>query len=86
MRDTKDTLSIVGTVLSNIEDNLKDFEILKGPTLLLNSKRISAARIKRLAAKLDIPTTVLADEVCQMWGEATRDGARPGECSSDHTR
>ena len=73
VRDTEDTLSIVGTMPSNMEDDLEDFEIPEGLTLPLNSKRISAARIKRLAAELDVPTTALADEVRQMLGERLRE-------------
>lgn len=50
-----------------------DLEIPEGLTLPLNSKRISAARIKRLAAGLDVPTAALTDEVRQMLGEKLRE-------------
>lgn len=62
MRDMEDMVSIAGTVLSNMEDDLEDFEILEGLTLPLY---VSTAQIKRLAAELDIPKVVLVDEVCQ---------------------
>lgn len=52
-----------------MKDNPEDLEIPKGLALPLNSKCISAARIKRQAAGLDVPTIAMADEVHQMLRE-----------------
>ena len=68
-RDMEDTLSIEELTLPGKEDDPEDLEIPEGLTLPLNLKRISATRIKKLAAELDVPTAALADEVRQILGE-----------------
>ena len=64
--DTEDMNSIPSD-LEIEEDNIPD-----GPTFPLNSKWLNAARIRQLAAALDIPTGAAADKVCQMLGEKIR--------------
>ena len=65
-REEEHIFSIATPVL---EDDPEDLEIPEGLTLPLNSKRISTARIKRLAAGLDVPTAALTDKVRQMLRE-----------------
>ena len=62
-REAEYTLSIATPIFED------DLEIPEGLTLSLNSKRISAARIKKLVARLDVPMAALTDEVRQMLGE-----------------
>lgn len=53
-------------------DEALDDDVLDGPTFPLKSKRLNAARIRRIAGALDVPTGAAADEVCQMLGEKLR--------------
>ena len=64
--DTED-LNSIPSDLEIEEDNIPD-----GPTFPLNSKRLKAARIRQLAAALDVPTGAAAHEVCQRLGEKIR--------------
>ena len=66
MPDTED-LNSIPFDLDIEEDNNPD-----GPTFPLNSKWLNAARIRQLAAALDVPTGAAVDEVCQMLGEKIR--------------
>ena len=57
-------------LLTALEKDLDD--IPDGPTFPLNSKRLNATRIRRIAESLGVPIGAAADEICQMLGEKLR--------------
>ena len=65
--DTDDTTTIADTALEKDLDDIPD-----GPTFPLNSKRLNATRIRRIAESLDVLIGAAADEVRQMLGEKLR--------------
>ena len=64
--DTED----LNPILSDLK--IEEDNILDRPTFPLNSKRLNAARIRQLAAALDVPTRAAVDKVRQMLGEKIR--------------